>query len=164
MKNFYIFLDIDGVLNNRNWIKTCVDYNLESKGYNKFIDPNSIKALNIIIESLEKYFNVIIVLSSLWKLNGVDKVSNLLQSQNLKISNKIFKTPDKYNRNRLTEIMSFMSQNQVGVNFLVIDDENLADYFPTTKFILSTGFDNNGLTPEQADNWLKCLNINILNK
>lgn len=161
MKNFYIFLDIDGVLNNRKWIKKCVDCDLENQGYSRFLDPSCIKALNTLTYTLENHFNVIIVLSSLWKLDGVDTVENFLKSHNLKINNTMMQTPNKPNHNRINEIMSFMAHNPIGTNFLVIDDQNLSEHLPDSKFILTTGYSNQGLTIEQVENWL---NLNIKEK
>lgn len=46
MKNFYVFLDVDGVLNNYKWIKFVHNKNLEEKGYHKYMCPYNVKALN----------------------------------------------------------------------------------------------------------------------
>lgn len=154
MNDFYLFLDIDGVLNNRQWLIKCKNCNLEKDGYSRYIDPKCMNALNYLIKNLQKKYNLHIVISSILKIQGLNEVEIFLKSQNLNITNPLMQTPNKYDKNRTSEIMSFMAQNNIGSHFLVIDDEDLSENLPLTKFILTTGFDNLGLTMEQVQNWI----------
>ena len=76
MKLFYIFLDIDGVLNNEIYFEECFNRH-KVKGImsmNRFpFDPKCLNNLMKLNQELQKQnYNVKIVLSSTWRLNQID--------------------------------------------------------------------------------------------
>lgn len=164
MKKFYLFLDIDGVLNNITWLKNCVDNNLEEKGYYRFIDPKCIDAINFLIDKLSEKFDVQVVISSLWKLQGHDYCTEILKKHNLKFKNDLDFTPTNFERNRFKEIYKYLTEKKQFNNFLVIDDEDLSELLNFNHFIKTTGYYNYGLTINQVENWLENLNKNTFSK
>ena len=77
MKIFYIFLDIDGVLNNESYWEEC--YKRHENGsimsMNCFpFDPRCLNSLMSLYQELKsKDYDVRIILSSTWRLNPVDE-------------------------------------------------------------------------------------------
>ena len=68
MENFYIFLDIDGVLYDWVFVKQQIAMKKQKKGgIIKTFNPESISALNMLIFELEKKYNVNLVISSTWR-------------------------------------------------------------------------------------------------
>ena len=68
MKNFYIFLDIDGVLNDIEHIKKVHMSGIKENA-TKIFNPESVLALNNLINYLSQNFNVNLVISSTWRKN-----------------------------------------------------------------------------------------------
>lgn len=68
----YIFLDVDGVLNNLNYIKECYSRHGKSMSfYHVPFDPKCLLQLMYLVQELQ--FNgkdVKIILSSTWRLRG----------------------------------------------------------------------------------------------
>jgi len=100
MNNFYIFLDIDGVLNHYNWFKKVFLHRLNKKGYSKYICPKNIENLNMLIHFLEsKLFVPKIVISSTWRIipNNYEMCKKLLLKYGLDYNEDFDKTCIKYN-------------------------------------------------------------------
>ena len=73
-KTFYIFLDVDGVLNNETYTVSCYERHHKSMHMNHVpFDPKCLNNLMILVQSLEKLgFEVKIILSSTWRLSNID--------------------------------------------------------------------------------------------
>ena len=70
MKSFYIFLDIDGVLYDWDFIINEVESGRMQRGcFIKTFKPESMYALNYLIQELSKNFDVKLVISSTWRSN-----------------------------------------------------------------------------------------------
>lgn len=138
----YIFLDVDGVLNNKDW---------------QPIDPKNVENLKYIIDNT----GAKIVLSSSWR-----KIENRKDSFSWKCLNKYFQdynlsiyseTPQIYEPDRGFEILKWL-EDKKDYKFCVIDDtfEDSFRKYELTKFFVKTDW-NTGLTKEDAEKAIKIL-------
>lgn len=152
---FYIFLDIDGVLNNMNYWDECFDRH-HVKGIMSMhcfpFDPKCLNNLMKLNQKLQKQgFNVKIILSSTWRLNQID--TEIVNSRLAEYGMRIFgKTISLRSANRGLEIKNFLENKKYGKakKFLIIDDEikDIIEQFKETHIIhtdFNTGFDNQKL-------------------
>ena len=156
-QNFYVFLDIDGVLNDKNYLENYLDNHPEEKGgvITRF-NPMSMFALNYLIEKLEKDYNVCLVISSTWRSNMVETVKTL-KNQNLKYNKQIDALGFYFNSNqRGKEILKYLENKNDKTNFVIIDDEDF-DYKNniSKNKIIKTNFFDNSLNLKQVINFLK---------
>lgn len=163
MKLFYIFLDIDGVLNNMNYWNKCFKRH-HIKGIMSMhcfpFDPKCLNNLMKLNQELKNQnYNVKIVLSSTWRLNQID--TEIVNSRLAEYGMRIFaKTISLSSGNRGLEIKNFLDNEKYekAENFLIIDDEikDIQEQFEE-KYIIhtdfNTGFDSKKL--QQAINKLK---------
>lgn len=154
-KLFYIFLDIDGVLNNESYFDEC--YNRHKvKGImsmNCFpFDPKCLNNLMKLNQELQKQnYNVKIVLSSTWRLNIVD--TEIVNSRLAEYGMRIFANTISLNSgNRGLEIKNFLENEKYvkADNFLILDDEvkDITEQFEEIHIIhtnFNTGFDDEKL-------------------
>ncbi|MCR5670747.1 MAG: hypothetical protein K6G10_07045 [Butyrivibrio sp.] len=113
---FYIFLDIDGVLNKESdWkIKYSIDKSC----------VNALKDISMLCE--KQYGDIRIILSSTWKA-GISKDGSSIQIKNLQealatVGLAIFESTPMSNKGRQAEIEYFIRRNSVQ-HYLVIDDD-----------------------------------------
>lgn len=156
-QNFYIFLDIDGVLNDWKYLKYYLDNHPEEKGgvITRF-NPMSMFALNYLIEKLEKDYNVCLVIISTWRSNMVETVKTL-KNQNLKYNKQIDALGFYFNSyQRGKEILKYLENKNDKTNFVIIDDEDF-DYKNniSKNKIIKTNFFDNSLNLKQVINFLK---------
>lgn len=152
MKLFYIFLDIDGVLNNMNYWDECFARHHVKGIMSMHCFPFDPKCLNNLFklnqELQKKNYNVKIVLSSTWRLNRVD--TEIVNSRLAEYGMRIFANTISLNSgNRGLEIKDFLEDEQYGKadNYLILDDEikDIKEQFEGKNIIhtnFNTGFDN----------------------
>ena len=146
-----IFLDIDGVLNNRDtFIRRYKEY-LKTKVLTLEIDEEKVELLKSIVEITG--YNI--VLSSSWRI-FFEKKDNIIianHSKVLKLNSLLKKygmyiydmTPYDTNRNRFLEIKQYLLSNNIS-NYIILDDELIEDSQIRIK---------NGLTKEDTIKILK---------
>lgn len=142
-KIIFIFLDIDGVLNNENYIIKCYKKHGKPMHMNYVpFDPKCLNELMLLVQEIEaNNYKVKIILSSTWRLHKVDYeiVNARLAEYGLHLTDK---TPYISN-DRGTEIQEFL-KNKTYTDILILDDDkfDIINKFPTklinTKF--QTGF------------------------
>ena len=67
-ENFYLFLDVDGVLWDWKWrIEMIKEGKIKKGGLITNFNPKSVHALNTLIEYLNENYNCKIVISSTWR-------------------------------------------------------------------------------------------------
>lgn len=144
-----LFLDIDGVLNSQDFfINRWEDKNYDHNAISADIDPLTVENLNYLLDNLEGYS---IILSSSWRVLGLDRTNKALQDKGFKHT-IYYKTLRLSYRNgnlsRGDEIMDFVRKFQVE-EFLVLDDEsfNYEHTIPHNLFF-KTSFYEKGLTRE----------------
>ena len=159
--NFYVFLDIDGVL--WDW-KFLLSRKEKCKGVITKFNPESIEALNFLTEILSKEYNIKIVLSSSWRAN-FEKIKNILIENNLHYASVMDKTPSTSPRKlRGREIWAYLKSanyDDEKDDFVIIDDEtfDLKSLFPENK-IIKTSMLNNCLSINMVKQYLKEKNTN----
>ena len=146
-KHFYIFLDVDGVLNNATYFYKCFNKH-KNKGImsceNFPFDPKCLNNLMILKQKLNNNgYKVHIILSSTWRM---DKIS--IAIVNSRLAEYGMKVEDKtkiFTGDRTEEIKDYINKHFC-VNYLVLDDANcniLSNHFIHTNF--KTGFDDKKL-------------------
>lgn len=155
MKQFYIFLDIDGVLNNMTYWDECFKRH-NVKGIMSMhcfpFDPKCLNNLMKLNQEIQKQnYKVKIILSSTWRLNRVD--TEIVNSRLAEYGMRIFANTIRLNSgNRGLEIKNFLENEKYGKaeNFLILDDEirDIANEFEDNHIIhtdFNTGFDDDKL-------------------
>lgn len=158
MKNFYIFLDIDGVVYDYNWLKHS---NNKASSLQRF-KPESINALNYLILTLEKHYNVDLIITSTWRLFKFDELIAIFNNSGLIYDKTIHKTKDNNNPiTRSKEILEYLNDKKDRDNFVIIDDESFDfDLHFNKKNIIKTNIKDNALNKEMVDNFLKTFSKN----
>lgn len=145
MNIFYIFLDIDGVLNNEEYWYECYERH-KIKGIMSMdcfpFDPKCLNNLMILNQELNKRgFEVKIILSSTWRLGRESTaiVNSRLAEYGMRIASKT----RNLNGDRGQEIKEFLNdkEHSKASNFLIIDDEtrDIARGFED-KHIINTNY------------------------
>ena len=120
-KTLYVFLDVDGVLNNSGAFKL-------NKDTIYVLSHGNLICYEYLIDKLEEKYNIKIILSSSWRCykTGLNKPSK--HSKKYKGLNFIDKTKKWYGNNRRDEILEYCKAHNISLkNILVIDDELIKD-------------------------------------
>lgn len=158
---YYIFLDIDGVLNDEVHIEKCYEMN---GGYPMSMnhcpfDPKALTNLMNLVKRIREVGEPRIVLSSTWRLHEIDMeiVSARIAEYGLRLFDK---TPYIYSQRGL-EIKDYLSSHQEeDYKFVILDDD---------KFDIETLYADKlvyvnriyGLSVTDVNKALKILDINI---
>jgi HAD domain in Swiss Army Knife RNA repair proteins len=131
-----IFLDIDGVLNSKEYYKKV---NMKIDNWDRF-DPETVKLINALVQE----FNARIVITSSWRFGAKDLLfKELKKSQLLKHLYKNWETPMIYLGTRGEEIKQWMAKHPEVNGYVILDDrddilpEQLAHFIKTD---IETGF------------------------
>lgn len=149
-KLIYIFLDVDGVLNNEEYIEECWEKNGHHAMHMNHVpfDPKCLNNLMILCQTLEKAgYDVQIILSSTWRLHEVDYeiVNARLAEYGLTLKDKT----DYLSSNRGKEIEKYLLHNNIYRDFIILDDDKFdieelyKDNLINTSF--KTGFNEEAL-------------------
>tara|TARA_R110000851_G_scaffold200909_1_gene352066 strand:+ start:490 stop:957 length:468 start_codon:yes stop_codon:yes gene_type:complete len=135
-----IFLDIDGVLNNRAYLEYVIEIGKHKKGGLVPFDPDSIKVLNEIISET----GAEVVLSSSWRFMGLKIVQEKLESAGFTHKLKDV-TPLINDAPRGWEIEKWMGDFKYSrggsiSSYLILDDDSDMMYDQRDNFI-NTDFD-----------------------
>lgn len=140
-KTFYIFLDIDGVLYDWDYIINEVNSGRMKRGscFKKF-KPESIKALNYLIKMLGLQYDVKLVISSTWR-SDLSGTIQTLKKNGLEYNNLIERTPFIEPSKRGEEILWFLKDKE-NYKFVIIDDEqfDFSIYFKKSSIIKTEMF------------------------
>lgn len=148
-----IFLDFDGVLNNRDWLSR------RSNGAplrdHEMIDPKAVAILNRIISET----GADVVISSTWRiLSTLGELREFLEQAGFR-GNILGVTPRDYDTGyRGNEIQKWINDNVLDTNVLritILDDDSDMEHL--TKFLVNTDFEV-GLTDADADVAIEMLN------
>lgn len=119
MKTIYLFLDVDGVLNNQKIIQ-------ETKKM-QVIDEQNLINLNKLIKIVKKEYNYLIILNSSWQLvnENINILKSYLNKYNLKIDDYL-KIDNQKNKGEL--IIEYCDKHQISsLDILVIDDGMISE-------------------------------------
>ena len=154
MKLFYIFLDIDGVLNSKKYWDECFSRHhikcIMSLNYFPF-DPRCLNNLMKLNQELQRQnYEVNIILTSTWRLNkiNIEIVNSRLAEYGMTLTDKT----TQLDNNRGLEIKEFLKNQKYGNTdkFLIIDDNvtDISEIFEQSHIIhtnFETGFDEGKL-------------------
>lgn len=134
LEPFYVFLDIDGVLNDEKYIVKCWNKNGNKAMYMNHVpfDPKCLNNLMKLCFYIEKFnYEPKIILTSTWRLHDVDYeiVDARLAEYGLHLSGKT----KCINHNRGKEIADYIKISSHNCYmFLILDDESfdIKSYFP----------------------------------
>ncbi|MEE0440999.1 MAG: HAD domain-containing protein [Thomasclavelia sp.] len=119
MKTIYLFLDVDGVLNNQKIIQ-------ETKKM-QVIDEQNLINLNKLIKTIKKEDNCSIILNSSWQLvnENIDILKSYLNKYDLRIDDYL-KIDNQKNKGEL--IIEYCNKHQISsLDILVIDDGMISE-------------------------------------
>lgn len=151
----FIFLDVDGVLNNENYIVKCYNKHHKPMSMNHVpFDPKCLNNLMILVQQIQQLdYDVNIILSSTWRLNEIDYniVDARLAEYGLSLNGKT----SYIDGIRGMEIKDFL-QDKCYTNFIILDDDifDIQDYFPNN--LVKTDF-KTGLTKHNVRQALKII-------
>ena len=146
-----IFLDIDGVLNSRKFIKQCIANNIPA---DDVIDPIAVARLNKITDATDAK----LVISSTWRLpflwlNDFKGLCALLHSHKI-TADVVGMTPDlNLDHGRGIEIQKYIDECGFNINkFIILDDDN--DMNHLSNRLIKTNFDR-GLLDKHINKCIK---------
>ena len=158
-KNFYIFLDIDGVLYDWEYIKGLMrEGKIKKGGKITAFKPESIDALNYLIEKKSKEYNVNLVISSTWR-HYMDAIVEKLKAAGVRYDGEFSRTPiSGDSKKRGFEVKSYLA-NKVNFDYVIIDDEicDYYKYFEPSK-VIKTELYEHALNKEMIDTYLNKVN------
>lgn len=150
MKDFYIFLDIDGVMWDWDFAKSHYK-SFPIKKFNEF-NPQSIQALNMLILSLEKQFGVQLVISST-RRNNLFELEQVFKQNKIAYHKPLQATPFLGSK-RGKEILEFLKGATNQTQFCIIDDETSDMPQFHKDRIIKTEIFHASLKPEQVSKFL----------
>ena len=150
----FILLDVDGVLNNENYIVKCYNKHHKPMSMNHVpFDPKCLNNLMKLVHKIEKHFEVSIILSSTWRLHTIDYeiVDSRLAEYGLSLNGKT----SYIDGIRGVEIKDFL-QDKCYTDLIILDDDifDIQDYFPNN--LVKTDF-KTGLTKYNVKQALKII-------
>jgi len=154
MRNFYIFLDIDGVMYDWNYIIAETNAGRMKRGaFIQKFKPDSIKALNMLIQQLQRDYNVGLVISSTWRVNLPFAIQTL-KDNGLIYDKEIERTPISNPAKRGEQILEYLSDKE-NFDFVIIDDEmfDFKKFFKQEQIIKCDMF-KSALSTEKVNNFL----------
>ena len=153
-EKFYVFLDIDGVMYDWEFLKS---QGIKSFGRIKTFNPDSVQALNYLLETLNQNHDTELVISSTWRRDMLDTVKTLKDNGVKMNLRRVFSTPIfNESKTRGKEILSYLSNRQDNQNYVIIDDEvsDIAPHFDSSK-IIQTNIFTSSLKKSMVDKFLK---------
>ena len=118
----YIFLDIDGVLNDINYIMKC--YERHNKPMHMNHVPFNPKSLNVLMElcqSIEKNgYEVRIILSSTWRLHEID--TEIVKARIAEYGLSLYGKTSYISGDRGKEIQDYLKDKE-NYKFIILDDD-----------------------------------------
>lgn len=155
-ENFYVFLDIDGVLWDWQWRISQMKLGNVKNAYSiNIFNPESIEALNTLMDYLDKNYNCELVLSSSWRRAFGFAIKNL-NANGVHLPDSVSRTSiDNLTLNRGKRIEMYLKGKDEKGNFLILDDQkrDFKKYF-TEGSIIRTNIYTQSLTMAQIQNWI----------
>ncbi len=143
-ENFYLFLDIDGVLWDWKWRLSEIKQGRIRKG--SFItefNPESIDALNNLINYINGDYDCNLVISSSWR-NFMTKTLSTLKKNKLILPKIVDRTELSIRNNyRGEEIINYLQDKDDNDNYVIIDDDmhDFKKFFNPSRIIKTNIYD-----------------------
>lgn len=153
-----IFLDIDGVLNNRKWFRQITNHpQYKTKSWiDRQFEPRAINLLNDLVANT----NAEIVVSSSWRMgHEKNELQKILQDAGLKYPLKDYTPPARHLTSiRGMEIKEWLQDHPNTTSFVILDDNSDMGQF--INKLIQTSF-NHGLQQNHIAKAIKILNGEI---
>ena len=152
-KRFYIFLDIDGVLNDEEHAKKNM-----VNGIVDFFNPVSVDALNYLIFKLKSNYEVEIYTISSWK--NIDVIKRYFDMYGVSVDGINLSRLGDASKPTGKDILDFLKCRDERENYVVIDDEerDYQAYIPINR-IIKTDFYKDSLRKYMVDEFLEKNNV-----
>lgn len=116
-----VFLDIDGVLNSMDYLKVTSRLGIRKDKVDKYGDPFDPRCV-LNLEMVIKETGALIVISSVWKYQGLEAMKSMWKDRNL--PGEVIGITPNINGPRGAEIEKWL-QDEMSVNeYVIIDDDN----------------------------------------
>ncbi len=183
---YFVFLDIDGTLWDAKYEYIYHSYMLNYVDYPK-LNPNSIKAVNILLRSLDQKYDTRLVITS-QRRKHLRNAIEYLSKEGLKYPGPVFAIKYPTNLSRGEEIINFMEKgyklnpsdvshlqgriarffyrmtNNDFNNYVVLEDErDLINKTIPRNRIIYADHDKRSITPRQIQHYLKKIGVPVLN-
>ncbi len=156
-ENFYLFLDIDGVMWDWPWrIEEIKNGRIRKGAAITEFNPLSVDALNQLIAHLSTEYDCNLVISSTWRACMKQTISTL-KKNGVDLPDIIDRTPmSKVSKQRGKEIERYLSDKPHSDNLLIIDDEisDIIKHFSPEQIIKTNMFDES-LREHHIKSWIK---------
>ncbi|MBE5738231.1 MAG: hypothetical protein E7354_00645 [Clostridiales bacterium] len=156
-EDFYLFLDIDGVMWDWPWrIEEIKHGRIKKGGSIRHFNPESVEALNALMAYLNEDYNCNLVISSTWR-RFMDLTLTTLDNNNVVLPQNVERTPFSKNpKQRGREILSYLTDMPSSDNILIIDDgmHDFAEHFSPSQ-IIKTNIYGESLRHHHINNWIK---------
>lgn len=119
-KDLFLFLDVDGVLNDSFWLsrRNRTPGDTETWHAEQF-DPEAVERLNKIID----HFGFKVVLSSTWRMDGLDNVQRWMDSRGFR--HRLLDRTPILHVHRGLEIQNWMDEHKVeATQIIILDDDH----------------------------------------
>jgi hypothetical protein len=157
-KKFYIFLDIDGVMFDWDYILSKP----KKGGLIQDFNPESVKALNKLMSDLSTEYRPELVITSTWR-SDMFAVYRAFRDNGVAMSRNIHITSTRLGgdpRYRGKEILDYMGGTTEDRNFVIIDDESFDfDKYFDKSSIIKTEMFHGSLNTKMVDNYLESIGI-----
>ncbi len=143
-QDLYVFVDIDGVLNNNSAFKL-------NKNTAFVLSQENLIVYQYLIDKLREKYNVVLILSSTWRMykTGLNKIKKYSKKYNALAFDR--QTPDSH-LYREEEILNYCKKHNINKDsILIIDDEEIKNELSDKQ--LKTYWDD-GLTWKDIRNYL----------
>lgn len=154
--DFYLFLDFDGVLWDWKWrLNEIKQGRIKKGGIISEFAPQSVEALNSLLDYLCQNYDCNLVISSSWRA-FFEHAKKTLIKNGVNLPKRIDRTPiSSKNTYRSEEILSYLKSKDCPQNFLILDDavDDVQNGFPIEN-IIRTNIYNGALNIEQINNWI----------
>lgn len=159
-ENFYVFLDIDGVMWDWPWrIEEIKKGRIRKGAAITEFNPESVNALNQLLSYVNENYNCNLVISSTWRSFMKTTISTLKKNQVI-LPENIDRTPfSKASKQRGKEIADYLQGKPNSDNILIIDDEtsDIIKHFSPDKIIKTSVYDES-LRERHIEDWIERLN------
>lgn len=157
-KSFFIFLDIDGVMFDWKYLLTKP----KSSGVINDFNPESVKALNLLMSILSKEYKTRLVITSTWRKDMM-AVFKAFRENGVNMTREVMidsTKPYTDSRYRGKDILDYLGGTTEDKNFVIIDDESFDfDKYFNKSSILKTNMIDNSLNTEMVTNYLNSIGL-----
>lgn len=158
-KDFYIFLDMDGVFNSYSWYIYVKNNKLEEKGFSSEFCPDNLTVFNKILNDLrENDFNPKIIIISGRREEKMQELISNFKKFGIDYNGNYDRTgyEEKY---KMYEIATYAGKHNIGMNdnFIIIDDEvnEMKRHYDihVCHFLQTSGLNGTGLNEDDYKNF-----------